>query len=246
MGDPSLSLRIRLVPDQPVEGVELTPDVFVQGGDARVEFHWYASTEKQACSWCGKTPVTMQRLTDSSYYCSVGCFVSAWPGHAAQHRTGLTQRGPRNEDAPADAWSGLDNDSTPQSSEQKWIEVADTQSYTPTSDDVGHMLKLVRRRSRCAASSARCAFFLAAAPPPTRLLPRPAPPHPCPHLATSLGAPPTSPRPGEKPSGQRRAHAPSSRPLASSALPFPPLSATLPVAALDELPPLAAARDAAP
>ena len=144
MGDPSLSLRIRLVPDQPVEGVELTPDVFVQGGDARVEFHWYASTEKQACSWCGKTPVTMQRLTDSSYYCSVGCFVSAWPGHAAQHRTGLTQRGPRNEDAPADAWSGLDNDSTPQSSEQKWIEVADTQSYTPTSDDVGHMLKLVR------------------------------------------------------------------------------------------------------
>ena len=165
MADPALSLRIRLVPDQPVEGVELTPDVFVQGGDARVEFHWYASTEKQACSWCGKTPVTMQRLTDSSYYCSVGCFVSAWPGHAAQHRTGLTLRGPRNEDTSADAWSSLESDSTSlQSSEQKWIEVADTQSYTPTCEDVGHMLKLVSRKRGLSLLNRCCT-------PPVRIMP---------------------------------------------------------------------------
>ena len=67
--------------------------------NARLEFHWYRSTEKMACSWCGKTPVTMQRLTDSSYYCGVQCFVSAWPGHAAQHRTGLTNRGPNAAEA---------------------------------------------------------------------------------------------------------------------------------------------------
>lgn len=82
----------------------------------------------------------MQRLTDNSYYCSVGCFVSAWPGHAAQHRTGLTQRGPRSDDAAND-WTNPDADDG-KSTEQKWIEVADTQSYTPTVDDVGHMLKL--------------------------------------------------------------------------------------------------------
>jgi len=146
---PATINRLRLVPDQPVEGCELTPDVFLMGGQslqtARMEYHWYRSTEKMACSWCGKTPVTMQRLTDNSYYCSIGCFVSAWPGHAAQHRTGLTQRGPRHEDAAnADAWTSLDNDTTQSSTttEQKWIEVADTHSYTPTVDDVGRMLKL--------------------------------------------------------------------------------------------------------
>ena len=116
---PPLINRLRLMPDQPVEGCELCPDVFLlvrgahnikrrffinppssardshlnslaphsQGGvpaaNARLEFHWYRSTEKMACSWCGKTPVTMQRLTDSTYYCGVQCFVSAWPGHAA-------------------------------------------------------------------------------------------------------------------------------------------------------------------
>ena len=93
-----------------------------------------------ACSWCGKTPVTMQRLTDSSYYCGIGCFVSAWRGHAAQHRTGLTQRGPRSDDV--NEWANPEAEGEGKTTEQKWIEVADTQSYTPSVDDVGHMLKL--------------------------------------------------------------------------------------------------------
>ena len=144
--------RLRLVPDQPVEGCELCPDVFLVNGvpqsTARLEYHWYRSTEKMACSWCGKTPVTMQRLTDNAYYCSVNCFFAAWPGHAAQHRTGLTQRGPRTDAAaPIEGWNCLDNQAE-QQSEQKWVEVCDQQSYTPTADDVGHMLKLVRCRGR--------------------------------------------------------------------------------------------------
>jgi CCR4-NOT transcription complex subunit 6 len=93
-----------------------------------------------ACSWCGKTPVTMQRLTDSSYYCGIGCFVSAWRGHAAQHRTGLTQRWPRSDDV--NEWANPEAEGEGKTTEQKWIEVADTQSYTPSVDDVGHMLKL--------------------------------------------------------------------------------------------------------
>ena len=94
-----------------------------------------------ACSWCGKTPVTMQRLTDSTYYCGVQCFVSAWPGHAAQHRTGLTNRGPNaTGDVPEFNADGEGGEG--KSTEQKWVEVADTQSYTPSVDDVGHMLKL--------------------------------------------------------------------------------------------------------
>jgi len=62
-GTPPLINRLRLVPDQPVEGCELCPDVFLLGGaslqTSRLEYHWYRSTEKMACSWCGKTPVTM-------------------------------------------------------------------------------------------------------------------------------------------------------------------------------------------
>ena len=118
--------------------------LLLQGGaslqTSRLEYHWYRSTEKMACSWCGKTPVTMQRLTDSSYYCGIGCFVSAWRGHAAQHRTGLTQRGPRSDDV--NEWANPEAEGEGKTTEQKWIEVADTQSYTPSVDDVGHMLKL--------------------------------------------------------------------------------------------------------
>ena len=92
-----------------------------------------------ACSWCGKTPVAMQRLTDHSYYCGVGCFVAAWRGHAAQHRTGITLKGPRADDT--NEWATADAEGEAKS-EQKWVLVADTQSYTPSVDDVGHMLKL--------------------------------------------------------------------------------------------------------
>eukprot|EP00316_Scyphosphaera_apsteinii_P004727 CAMPEP_0119298266 /NCGR_PEP_ID=MMETSP1333-20130426/469_1 /TAXON_ID=418940 /ORGANISM="Scyphosphaera apsteinii, Strain RCC1455" /LENGTH=503 /DNA_ID=CAMNT_0007299329 /DNA_START=234 /DNA_END=1745 /DNA_ORIENTATION=+ len=108
---------------------------------ARLEYHWYRSTDKMACSWCSKTPVIMQRLTDNSYYCSIVCFTAAWPGHAAQHRTGLTNRGGSRTESVKDAegWVGLD---VQEAAEQKWVEVADTMSYTPTTDDVGHMLKL--------------------------------------------------------------------------------------------------------
>lgn len=170
--------RLRLVPDQPVEGCELMPDVFLMNGvpaqNSWLEFHWYRSTEKMACSWCGKTPVAMQRLTDNSYYCSVPCFVAAWPGHAAQHRTGLTQRGPRADDAAnadAVAWDNEQQQSA--STEQKWIQVADTQSYTPSVDDVGHMLKLAcipfsnDGTQRGVAKTLRTSYVISPPPPPT-------------------------------------------------------------------------------
>ena len=94
-----------------------------QGGTSlqscRIDWHWYRSTEKMACSWCGKTPVTMQRLTDNSYYCGVGCFVAAWRGHAAQHRTGLTLKGPRAEDV-ANEWANAEAEGESKTTEQKW------------------------------------------------------------------------------------------------------------------------------
>ena len=175
--EPPIISRLRLMPDQPVEGCELCPDVFLQGGaslqTSRVEYHWYRSTEKMACSWCGKTPVTMQRLTDNSYYCSVPCFVAAWPGHAAQHRTGLTGKGPRDVEPGADAWA-VDNDGGPsQTTEQKWVEVCDIQSYTPSSDDVGHMLKLAvipfspDGSKRGIAKTLKTSYVISPPPPPT-------------------------------------------------------------------------------
>jgi hypothetical protein len=91
--------RLRLLSDQPVEGCELVPDVFMLNGisplSVRLEYKWYRCMDKMACSWCGKTPVVMQRLTDDTYFCSTQCFVNAWQGHAAQHRTRRVSLGRR-------------------------------------------------------------------------------------------------------------------------------------------------------
>lgn len=204
MGDdaPSIS-RLRLMPDQPVEGCELTPDVFLTNGvplhAARMEYHWFRSTEKMACSWCGKTPVTMQRLTDNSYYCSVGCFVAAWPGHTAQHRTGLTQKGPRQESAePTDGWSLEEGSALQPSTEQKWVEVSDLQSYTPSMDDVGHMLKLVRQRG----AGTRSAVGQHAPPLSRAWGPRPGGRRAYPLVPTARGA--VWPRRSRRPTSSRR------------------------------------------
>ena len=84
--------------DQPVEGCELAPDVFLTNGInpnvARLEYKWYRSTDKMACSLCGKTPVVMQRLTDKSYYCSVQCFTAAKSPTAPLLRAGYGPDGP--------------------------------------------------------------------------------------------------------------------------------------------------------
>ena len=51
--------RLRLLSDQPVEGCELVPDVFMLNGisplSVRLEYKWYRCMDKMACSWCGKT-----------------------------------------------------------------------------------------------------------------------------------------------------------------------------------------------
>ena len=59
--------RLRLLSDQPVEGCELVPDVFMLNGvsplSVRLEYKWYRCMDKMACSWCGKTPVVTHALT---------------------------------------------------------------------------------------------------------------------------------------------------------------------------------------
>jgi len=133
--------RLRLLSDQPVEGCELVPDVFMLNGispmTVRLEYKWYRCMDKMACSWCGKTPVVLQRLTDQTYFCSSQCFVNAWPGHSAQHRTGLT-----GSKGTGDKYVPGQSNGPEASTEQKWIEVANTMSYTPQHEDIGHTLKL--------------------------------------------------------------------------------------------------------
>jgi|MDSY01.2.fsa_nt_gb CCR4-NOT transcription complex subunit 6 len=178
---PTIS-RLRLLSDQPVEGCELSPDVFLTYGvsvnTARLDYHWYRSTDKMACSWCGKTPVVMQRLTDNTYYCTIACFAAAWPGHAAQHRTGLTSRpqAPRSNDPNAKGVDSQDWSSSfdvQEATEQKWVQVADTMSYTPSADDVGHMLKLACTplsadgTRRGIAKTLKTNYVIAPPPPPT-------------------------------------------------------------------------------
>jgi len=172
---PSIA-RLRLLTDQPVEACELSPDVFLANGvsvsTARLEYQWYRSTDKMACSWCGKTPVVMQRLTDNSYYCTVTCFLAAWPGHAAQHSSAKAapKSGAADSMKDSEGWAGLDVQE--QSAEQKWVVVADTMSYTPTPDDVGHMLKLACTpyspdgAKRGVAKTLKTNYVIAPPPPP--------------------------------------------------------------------------------
>jgi CCR4-NOT transcription complex subunit 6 len=161
-----------------VEGCELAPEAFLAQGvsvaTTRLDYQWYRSTDKMACSWCGKTPVVMQRLTDNSYYCCVNCFLAAWPGHAAQHSTKAAPKPPVGGGAEAkgadnERWAGLEVQE--QTTEQKWVVVADTQHYTPAPDDVGHMLKLActpfsADGTRGVAKTLKTNYVIAPPPPP--------------------------------------------------------------------------------
>jgi len=162
--------RLRLLSNQPVEGCELVPDVFMLNGispmTVRLEYKWYRCMDKMACSWCGKTPVVLQRLTDQTYFCSSQCFINAWPGHKAQHRTGLTgSKGTGDKYVP-----GVSN-GPEASTEQKWIEVANTNSYTPQHEDIGHTLKLACTPyhpdgTKGIAKTLKTSYVIAPPPPP--------------------------------------------------------------------------------
>jgi len=163
--------RLRLLSDQPVEGCELVPDVFMLNGvsvnSVRLEYKWYRCMDKMACSWCGKTPVVLQRLTDNTYFCSSQCFLNAWPGHSAQHRTGLTN----NKGHTGDKYEAGKSNGPEASTEQKWIEVANTASYTPSTEDIGHTLKLActpysADGTKGTAKTLKTSYVIAPPPPP--------------------------------------------------------------------------------
>ena len=67
--DPPMVLRLRLLSDQPVEGARSCRTCSCPMGRARsfanLDFRWYRCLDKMACTWCGKTPVVLQRLTDT-------------------------------------------------------------------------------------------------------------------------------------------------------------------------------------
>lgn len=113
------------------------------------------------CVGCVKAKIPVSK----SYHCSSKCFLDAWPHHRALHEraaSALNNNGKEEEEllgrsksrgsgglAASQSNSSLSNgtvSSNPAAIAQKiggetWFEVGYAKTYTPTADDVGHVLK---------------------------------------------------------------------------------------------------------
>lgn len=117
------------------------------------------------CLGCVKTKIPVAK----SYHCSPKCFSDAWQHHRVLHdratsavnengneeeelfgRFNSTSSGSLNASLPSSASStSLTNGSTPlypaaitqRSGGETWFEVGRSKTYTPTADDIGHVLK---------------------------------------------------------------------------------------------------------
>mmetsp|Transcript_15098 Transcript_15098/g.39221 ORF Transcript_15098/g.39221 Transcript_15098/m.39221 type:complete len:560 (-) Transcript_15098:386-2065(-) len=140
-------VRLRLLQEQPVQGCDVTPVVYLSNGahnptDESVHYSWKRCVFHLSCSSCSKSPVSMQCIASGRYYCSAECFKLGWPTRFApreDRNAGLLQKA-------ADA--GVDTSYGPgqQGDEHlahKWMEVSQSLTYTPSADDVGRTLRLV-------------------------------------------------------------------------------------------------------
>lgn len=106
------------------------------------------------CVFCSKRPA----LVSKSYHCSPRCFTDAWQHHKTLHERAAAENGNSNEEdnelarantAPPAVLSSLNGPTPfyPSSIAQKngvgetLIEVGGCKTYTPTADDIGHVLK---------------------------------------------------------------------------------------------------------
>ncbi|KAG2423839.1 hypothetical protein HXX76_014999 [Chlamydomonas incerta] len=146
-------------------GVTLEPYVLVKRGEAtlnaedipeegapegqfQLRARWYRSTLPRGGAVCSVHPDKEASLqcvvctkcrvaTHLSYHCSVECLKSHWHLHREYHKQppangGTLENGvDASKTAHGTSTSGLES----------WIEVGRTRAYTPTSDDVGYVLK---------------------------------------------------------------------------------------------------------
>lgn len=134
------------------DGVEL------KSGEVALRSRWYRCLSGRTGAFCSMYPdleATVQCLCCvklgvpawRSYFSSTECYVAAWPEHKKLHKQyGEGQsKTPRKDGDRANNGAG-DGQATNQvhirgPGGESWVEVARTRTYTPSIDDIGHVLK---------------------------------------------------------------------------------------------------------
>lgn len=130
-----------------MQGCEITPDVYLSSGvhtagDA-TRFVWKRCVFHLSCAACSKSPVRMQCIASGRYFCCSDCFTIGWPHRFAPREDRnalLLQKAIESGATDGNYGSGSSND---EHLAHKWMDVAHTLTYIPTTDDVGRTLRLV-------------------------------------------------------------------------------------------------------
>ncbi|KAG8459495.1 hypothetical protein KFE25_012830 [Diacronema lutheri] len=155
-------VRLRLLQEQPVQGCEITPDVYLSTGahnstDSAL-FVWKRCVFHLSCSLCSKSPVRLQCIASGRHYCSTECFKLGWPHRFSpreDRNAGLLQQAVENGadaggagGAAAGGYGGGGSGGgggggAEEHLAHKWMDVAHSLTYIPSADDVGRTLRLV-------------------------------------------------------------------------------------------------------
>lgn len=164
--------RMHLPSDIPVVGCELNPYVQLQRSDNNIitdetptdgyylRYKWYRVQIDKKVPICSVHPSKVATLQcvgcvkaklpiAKSYHCSEKCFSDSWRHHRALHArsTDTIRENGAEDDELHGRFGGsvsgvLAKGGTERAGGETWYEVGCSKTYTPTIDDVGHVLKL--------------------------------------------------------------------------------------------------------
>ncbi|KAF0688105.1 Aste57867_20266 [Aphanomyces stellatus] len=162
-GEGRISLRV----DQPVEGCEVTTHAFYRSSDGDIDdddfqlkFCWFKSHSKRCCAnkQCARVGngegnvvllmasidcavcVRLGLSSDNARFCSLECFRSAWGQHRQLHDT-TSKLFIRSADDLETAKSNAIAAPAPPT-EETWSVLQSAKTYTPSTADVGHILRV--------------------------------------------------------------------------------------------------------
>ncbi|KAF0724991.1 hypothetical protein Ae201684P_009686 [Aphanomyces euteiches] len=162
-GEGKISLRV----DQPVEGCEVTTHAFYRSSDGdiddddfRLKFGWFKSKSKRSCAnkQCarignGEGNVVLLMATvdcavcvrqglssDDAQYCTLDCFRHAWGQHRQLHDT--RSKTTRQSAEDIERAKEMAVQTPPRRADETWSVLEGAKTYTPSTADVGHVLRV--------------------------------------------------------------------------------------------------------
>mmetsp|Transcript_35685 Transcript_35685/g.43022 ORF Transcript_35685/g.43022 Transcript_35685/m.43022 type:complete len:566 (+) Transcript_35685:143-1840(+) len=156
-------LKTHLPSDTPIIGCEVTPYVLVRRADSTLSTEdfpetgsyddgvclrsrWYRSVNSRKVAVCSVHSTELATLqcvlclknkvpVHKSYHCTQKCFQAHWEQHKALHSRAQTNGADGDDEGSAfRGAAGAPNG-------ESWIEIGRGRCYTPTQEDVGHILK---------------------------------------------------------------------------------------------------------